>query len=138
MARRRTSRRRHTESTFQRGYMSGDIHRAINKIREKGEHVLIAAKTALKEGVDLIVADAKRRCPVKTGKLRDSIKANKEEDGAAYVLTADATNDKGIAYGQFVEFDPRINRKFLYPAMDANIDYVKDKVSQAIHTAAGE
>lgn len=92
---------------------------------------MTAAKIALKEGVDLIIADAKSRCPVKTGNLRDSIKAESLNDGAAYEISADAKND-GVAYGQFVEFSPKINKPFLYPAVDANIDAVKNKVKQAI------
>ena len=93
---------------------------------------MTAAKVALKEGVDLIISDAKNRCPVRTGKLRDSIKAESLDDGAAYEISADAKNDDGVAYGQFVEFSPKINKPFLYPAVDANIDAVKNKVRTAI------
>ncbi len=131
---RRTSKRRHTESTFQRGYISG-VDEAVKKLRAKGEEVLLAAKSALKDGVDLIVADAKSRCPVDTGKLKDSVKAVDLEQGAAYELSANATNAKKIAYGQFVEFSPKINKPFLYPAVDANINYVKNNIKQAVESA---
>lgn len=130
----RKRRRKHTESTFQRGRFSSNeqVQAVMKKLREKGEHVLAAAKAALKEGVDLIVADAKSRCPVDKGKLKESIKAIAQDDGGRYTLTADATNDKNIAYGQFVEFDPRINRPFLYPALDAHRQEVNDKIKTAI------
>ena len=116
----RTSRRRHNDSSFSRGYVNiAGVGAAVRNLRMKGEHVLTAAKQALKEGADLIVNDAKSRVPVKTGKLRDSIQAKSIEYGAAYDISADAKNQNGVAYGQFVEFDPKINKPFLYPAMDA-------------------
>ena len=130
------SRRRHRESSFHRGYANiAGISEAVRNLRMKGEHVLTAAKQALKEGADMIVQDAKSRCPVKTGALKNSIKAKSLEDGAAYELTADAKNKRGIAYGQFVEFDPRIAHPFLYPAMDAQRDAVNNRVKQAIDNA---
>lgn len=126
--------RRNRRGNFQRGNISG-VDEAVRKLREKGEHVLAAAKSALKDGVDLIVSDAKSRCPVDTGKLRDSIKAVDVAQGAAYELSANAKNQKGISYGQFVEFSPKINRPFLYPAIDANIGYVRENIKQAIQDA---
>ena len=115
--------RRNRRGNFQRGNISG-VDEAVRKLREKGEHVLAAAKSALKDGVDLVVSDAKSRCPVRTGKLKNSIKAS-----------ANATNPKGIAYGQFVEFDPRINRPFLYPAVYAHIREMRANIRQAIQNA---
>ena len=131
----RTSRRRHNESTFRRGGDLSGVNAAVEELRRKGDEVLFAAKSALKDGVDLIIADAKSRCPVRTGKLRDSIKAVDVASGAAYEITADAKNDNGVAYGQFVEFSPKINKPFLYPAIDANISEVREKVKQAIQGA---
>ncbi len=131
----RTNKRRHRESKFERGYVNMyGVEEAVRNLRAKGEHVLQAAKSALKDGVDLIVADAKSRCPVITGKLRDSIKATSYEDGAAYGLSANARNVKNVAYGQFVEFAPW-GHPFMYPAMDANIDYVRENIKQAIQGA---
>ena len=129
----RTSRRRHTGATFQRGYI-GNIAEAVRKLEEKGSHVLIAAKLALAAGVDQIIEDAKSRCPVETGNLRNSIKAIETNDGAAYEITADATNNNGIAYGQFVEFAPW-GTPFLYPAMDAHRDEIKRDIEEAIAAA---
>lgn len=137
--------RRHTESTFRRGSVSAfsttnteSIRKAVQKLREKGEHVINAAKLALAYGVDQIVADAKSRVPVRSGKLKESIKALEVagvEEGVLYEISADATNKKKIAYGQFVEWDPRINKPFLYPAMDANRDIIKNDVKEAIQEA---
>lgn len=131
----RTSRRyRGGNESFARGSVRG-IDEAVRKLRELGEHVLEEAKMALHEGAELIVADAKSRVPVRTGKLRDSIKAVSLEDGAAYIISADARNEYGIPYGQFVEFSPKINRPFLFPAMGANIGMIKNDVKQAIQDA---
>lgn len=128
-------RRRHNERTFRRGGNLEGVNAAVERLRAKGEDVLLAAKSALRDGVDLIIADAKSRCPVRTGKLRDSIKAVDVASGAAYELTADAKNENGVAYGQFVEFSPKINKSFLYPAIDANIGAVKQDIRQAIQGA---
>ena len=87
------------------------------------------------EGARLVVDDAKSRVPVKTGKLQESIKATSLEDGAAYEITANAKNSKGIPYGQFVEFSPKIAKPFLYPAMDANRNIIANDVKTAIQDA---
>ena len=128
-------RRRHNDSTFRRGKITNS-DMVVERLMELGEDVVMAAKIALAEGVESIVFDAKTRVPVRTGKLRDSIKAmDKNGDGTVYTLTADATNEKGIAYGQFVEFDPRINKPFLYPAIEANIRRLKRSIRQAVKDA---
>lgn len=137
--------RRHTESTFSRGSASAfstanteSVRKAVQKLRAKGEHVIQAAKLALASGVDQLVTDAKNRVPVRTGKLKDSIKAREVEgveSGVLYEISADATNKKGIAYGQFVEFDPKINKPFLYPAMDANRDSIERNIKESIQDA---
>lgn len=140
MARRHSGRRRHRESAFHRGEISGDLigrstAQTVAALREIGEHVINAAKSELANGVALIVEDAKSRCPVKTGKLRDSIEAVAERGGAVYELSANAHNRDGIAYGQFVEFSPKINQPFLYPAMDENAQFVLYRIKSAIKQA---
>ena len=120
---------------------------AVERIREYGLEVEAAAKKALAEGVEIIVNDAKSRCPVAAsskaiqkrgldvGALKDSIKAKRKNGGAVYEISANARDEKGTAYGQYVEFSPRIDRPFLYPAMDANRKAVHDKIANAIHNA---
>lgn len=119
--------------TFSRGRMTAG--RTLQELRELGEHVVSAAKQALKEGADEVVTDAKSRCPVKTGKLRDSIQAIPNRDKTAYAISANAKNANGIAYGVYVEFAPKINKPFLYPAMDAQRDNVNNKIRDAIKQA---
>ena len=52
--------------------------------------------------------------------------------GTKYTIIAPAQNDKGIAYGQYVEFWPGRRYPFMYPAMEANRDEIKRKVIKAI------
>ena len=117
--------------------------KALAELRESGEHVVDAAKAELKKGADAIVADAKSRCPVKTGRLRDSIKAESNRDGSVYWITANASTESPKSptgrfyYGAVVEFDPKINKPFLYPAMDANRQQIYDNISAAISKATG-
>ena len=115
------------------------ISQTIERLREMGEHVVQAAKEALKQGADIIVADAKSRCPVKTGELRDSIHAEEKDEGASYIISANAfkTNRFGrkYYYGQSVEFDPAIGKPFMYPAMDAHINEIYSEVKESINEA---
>lgn len=141
-------RRRHNERTFRRGASTfasstsaEDIKNTVEELRKKGRNVIFNAKLALAAGVDMIIEDAKSRCPVRSGKLKESINAREvkvegvEEDGVLYEITADATNKRGIAYGQFVEFDPRIAKPFLYPAMDACRNIINQDIKEAIAEA---
>jgi len=129
------SSRVHRETTFSSGKKMVGAEEASRKLRELGENVLNAAKFELALGANDIVQSAKNRCPVKTGKLRDSIKAEDVADGAVYDFSANATNEKGVAYGKFVEFDPKIARPFLYPSIRANIRPIKRNIKSAIQDA---
>lgn len=129
-------RRNYTRGGFTRGSITG-TREAAQLIRDLGENVYAAAKAALKSGADIIVQDAKSRCPVSVrgehpGELRESIKAVSKNKGTMYEISAEAQNKNGVYYGQFVEFDPRIDKPFLYPAMDANREQVKENIAKAI------
>lgn len=127
--------RRRNEIGFTRGRGTGmSSYKTVAALRELGEHVVEAAKSALKDGADKVVADAKARCPVKTGKLRDSIKAVPNKDGSVYAISANAENN-GVYYGVIVEFSPKINRPFMYPALEENRQQIYDNVSAAISKA---
>ena len=96
-----------------------------------GTNAAKAAKAALKEGADGVVEDAKSRCPVKTGALRDSIHAEVKRNGTYIKVVADAQND-GVYYGKVVEFSPKINKPFRYPAIDAARDSIRDNIARAV------
>lgn len=102
--------------------------RSLRQLRELGEEVVQAAKSAMAQSAAQVVEDAKSRCPVKTGALRDSIKAQKQQGGAAYKITS-------LYYGRCVELSPKINKPFLFPAIDQNRDRIRDNIQAAIRQA---
>ncbi len=133
MARRRRRNYRNRQGDeLRRGYR-GDVGAFVRMLQEQGEHVVEAAKAALKEGADAVAADAKTRVRVDTGALRDSITVVDVRNGTAYEIQANASK-KGIAYGQFEEFAPW-GHPFLIPAFEANKAAIIDSIKQAINNA---
>ena len=112
-------------------------------LKQLGEAATTAAKTALKECAQIVVQEAKNRCPVYEGSdhrvvkgaLRDSIHAEKRKGGAEYAVIADAQAQDGLFYGKVVEFSPKINKPFLYPALDAKRSEVQKKIAAAVREA---
>ena len=142
MARKGSFRNHYKDVGFARGRITGmSVSKTIAELREMGEHVVEAAKAELKKGVDAVLADAKAKCPVNTGKLRDSIKAEANKDGSIYWLSANASTESPKSptgrfyYGAAVEFSPRINKPFMYPALDAHRQEIWDNVANAIERA---
>lgn len=124
------------DSGFSRHLDNLGTAETLRQLREIGEHVVNAAKEALKEGADEIVADAKSRCPVRTGRLRNSIKATPNRSATAYQISANAQSDDGFYYGQIVEFSPKPEfTPFLYPALEANIGRIYGNIRVAINHA---
>lgn len=115
----------------------GNISRGFltSYLASLGADVNEAAIKALAEGAELVVEEAKGRAPVKSGKLRDSIHAEPRNNGKNIRVVADAKNEKGEQYAQYVEYDPRIHHPFLYPAMRAKEDEVKQHIIDAIRKA---
>ena len=112
-------------------------------LKELGENATEAAKSALAEGVELVMKEAKERCPVYTGNdrrvvkgaLKESVHAVKLKGGAKYKIIADAVSHDGIFYGKLVEFSPAINQPFMYPALDAQRETVKKLIVEAVREA---
>lgn len=84
----------------------------MRRLQEIGDRMTEEAKRVLREGAQEIAQDAKSRCPVRTGKLRDSIAVEENRDGTVYKVTANAKNAKGECYGFIVEYSPS-GRPFL-------------------------
>ena len=97
-----------------------------------GDKATRAAKEALSQGADMVVNDAKTRCPVRTGALKESIHKVVLRGGTKIKVVADATNDNGVPYGRFVEFSPMINEPFLYPALDALRNTIRENIAKAV------
>ena len=112
-------------------------------LKELGTATESAAKAALAEGTEILVKEAKERCPVYDGDdprvvkgaLRDSIHAVKEKGGKEYRVVADAQAQDGLYYGKIVEFSPKINKPFMYPAMDAKRQEIQKKIVAAVREA---
>lgn len=119
--------------TFIRGGMSGGHISSL--LRQRGQKAVEMAAAEVKKQAGIIRDDAKSRCPVDTGKLAESIKVVEYNGGLYCRISADARNKKGIAYGQFVEFDPRIARPFMYPAFDAHRDEAAEAIKEAVRRA---
>ena len=123
--------------------MAKSYQSAEEILRELGENAAKAAKDALADGAEIVMQEARNRCPVYKGNdcrvvkgaLRDSIHAVKQKGGAKYKIVADATSHDGIFYGKLVEFSPAINKPFMYPAMDARRDEVRNKIIDAVREA---
>ena len=121
-----------------KGYQSAE-----EILRELGENATKAAKSALADGAEIVMQEARNRCPVYKGNdnrvvkgaLRDSIHAVKQKGGAKYKIVADAVSHDGIFYGKLVEFSPKINKPFMYPAMEARRDEVRNKIIDAVREA---
>ena len=112
-------------------------------LKELGMAAENAAIAALAEGAEMVMKEAKQRCPVYEGDdyrvvkgaLRASIHAEKQKGGKEYRIVADAQAQDGLYYGKIVEFSPKINKPFLYPAMDAKREAVKKKIVDAVREA---
>ncbi|WP_297571282.1 HK97-gp10 family putative phage morphogenesis protein [uncultured Anaerovibrio sp.] len=101
-------------------------------LQDIGEKATKAAKEALNNGADMVVDDAKSRCPVKTGALKESIHKEVNRNGTKIKVLADATNENGVYYGKIVEFSPKINEPFLYPALDALRNTIRENIAKAV------
>ena len=123
--------------------MAKRFNSAETILKELGTAAENAAKAALEEGADMLVKEAKARCPVYDGDdprvvkaaLRDSIHAEKAKGGKEYRIAADAQAQDGLFYGKMVEFSPKINKPFLYPAMEAKRKEIQQKIVAAVREA---
>lgn len=87
--------------------------------------------TALMRGGMILEAEAKRRCPVDTGRLRASIWNDVERKGMTTFVLSVGTN---VEYAKFVEFgtSKMAAQPFLRPAVDACAKDVVDEIRGSI------
>ena len=99
-----------------------------------GEKVKQAALEALQENAEMVVAEAKSRCPVKTGKLQESIHAEPKGKNKIRIV-ADAQNGRdGYYYGGYQEYAPN-GKPFLHPALKAVKPQLKQHMIEKIREA---
>ena len=113
-------------------FLAGQVKNVLDVY---GERVAAAAKEALAENADELCETVKSKCPVRTGRLRDSIHVSRLKDGAVYKVIADARGDDGTHYARIVEFSPKIDKPFMYPSMDEKRDKFKRNVISKIKEA---
>ena len=104
-------------------------------LQDYGKQVADAAKKALADEAEIIANDAKSRCPVKTGNLKESIHTVPNKSGTRINIVADATDKNGVPYGRIIEYSPKIQKPFVHPALDAHRDEISGKVADAIKQA---
>ena len=104
-------------------------------LQDYGKQVAAAAKKALADEAEIIANDAKSRCPVLTGNLKESIHTVPNKSGTRVSIVVDATDKDGVPYGKVVEYSPKIQKPFVYPALDAHKDEIAGKVADAIKKA---
>lgn len=87
--------------------------------------------TALMRGGMIIETDAKRRCPVDTGRLRASLTTDVERKGETTFVLKVGTN---VEYASFVEngTSRMAAQPFLRPAVDAKAKDVVDEIRESI------
>jgi HK97 gp10 family phage protein len=75
---------------------------------------------------------AKRRVPVDTGRLRNSIAVETEQGGLS------ATVGTNVEYGPFVEYGTRRAhaQPYLFPAFEQMVPRIKSRISKAVTKAA--
>lgn len=136
-----TRRNHYKDTSFARGKMMTMYYLPPGA----SEEMIEAAKRELAKGVIRVVAEAKQRCPVDTGELRNSIKAESNDDESMFFISANAyrrtNNPQSLTgkfyYGQMVEFSPKINKPFLYPSLDAHRQEIREAIHKAVLRAAG-
>ena len=119
-----------------RFFNTSDINKITRNLRRRGLAMQEAAKGALLDGVKEIVSKAKAIVPENSGKLKNSIHYEQDaaDNGLVYKIVADAKNEKAIPYARFVEYDPRINQPFLYPAIESCKRRVSERLKQVLRS----
>lgn len=103
-----------------------EIESLIKKLTEKGDDVTEAVAGDVVATTYAIEADAKRSCPVKTGRLRASITSKVDKKTLSGVV---GTN---VNYAGIVEFGSKALRRkakpFLYPAYFNHVGELLEKL----------
>lgn len=105
-------------------------------LQQYGERAAQAARESLLENGETVAEEAKRRCPVDTGRLRDSVHV--EPKGANKVrIVADAKSDDGYSYGGIIEYGPH-GTPFMRPALEAKREELKQHTIEKIRAAVAQ
>ena len=87
------------------------IDKLQDAFAQASDDLVEQVQEAIAEASQQIVELAKDNCPVKTGRLRDSIAAEISDDGMSSTITAD------VPYAPYIEYGPHA-KPFLNPAFE--------------------
>lgn len=93
---------------------------------------------ASKEAAEIVLASAKQKVPVDTGKLRDSLdiklEKTRRESKKIWQVYSKGVSKGGVRYGFAVEGGTYKMKAqpFLRPALDENKERIKDKIGEVI------
>lgn len=108
------------------------IKAALQEIRTKA---LMRAGDALQEGGEIIAEKARnnleRNGSVFTGNLKKSIHVERMGDSVIKV-TASAVGKNGYNYAARIEFSPKVNKPYMYPALNQSKEEIKSLISEAV------
>lgn len=122
-------------------YIDGaeDLVQLFQDMEETAEEIL---ENATKKAADMVLDEAKRRVPVRTGKLKDSLEIKKEKRKkkikAVHQVRSKGVSQGGVRYAFAVENGTRLARAqpFLRPAVDENrqkiINIIKEEIENAL------
>lgn len=134
------------------------VEEALRELRKAEKECREAAGEVLEKQAAVIAEDARKRCPVETGALQESIRFEVDKKKLDGSVTAGGQKVRGrdTYYAMFVEFGTRAIRKgeetktskrkrhqvdrkaiaaqpFLYPAARAHEEETTEKLSNAMH-----
>ncbi|MCR4436639.1 MAG: HK97 gp10 family phage protein [Clostridiales bacterium] len=112
-----------------------EVIKLLEEMGQKAEEVLAKAAEA---GGMVALSEARRRCPVKTGRLRASLTLTQGKKTPARANVR-IEHGKKEYYGTFVELGTRKQpaRPFMRPAVDENKKQISDAVTEEIGRAVG-
>lgn len=120
-------------------YIEG-MDEVIKLVAELGDAAAEALDKASKAGADMVISDAKRRVPVDTGKLRDSLVLKKSRVKKVKVKSEYyVTKKSGAEHFAPVELGTSKMKAqpFLRPAIDENKNSIAKKVNEEMLKAIG-
>ena len=107
-----------------------EIAKRLNNMQDAASGILM--KAAMKGG-EIALNNARKNCPVDSGKLRNSLKLE-EMSSTPRKATVKVDYDKSIKYGAFVELGAsgRKANPFMRNAVDENISKINDAVTDEL------
>lgn len=110
----------------------------VRRLKAMDEAASDVLMQAAKVGGKIALDEAKERCPVNTGALRDSLNMT-ENTKKPTKADVKIDYDKSLKYGTFVELGARGHpaNPFMRQAVDDNIDKINTAIAEEVSDAVG-